>query len=389
MEKKIGIIIFMLILIILPVVTFICLPKEAEPFSENENRYLEEFPELSLEAIKEETFMDGFSSWFADRFAGRETFISVKNNTELALGKTEISTVATKNDQMLQVLSEYDDIGAPYSDDIVDRNIEIINNFASKYPDADVYFMLVPTSVGIYGKSLLSDTVLNMSVDEQQMIENCYSSLTNVTGVNVFSALYNASDEYIYYRTDHHWTSLGAYMAYSAAGNLLGYEPYALTDYEVTCGSTNFQGTLFSKTLDQSVTHDEIDMYTLKQGNNLTETVSNGIDETNYDSIFFTEFLDVKDKYSTYTGLNAAKVTITNPDAENDKAILIIKDSYANSFIQFIACNYKTVTMVDMRYTNMLLSTLVNVDDYDQVLFLYNCITFADDSDLLKLNLDN
>ena len=388
MEKKIGIIIFMLILIALPAITFICLPDEAEPFSENENRYLEEFPELSAENIKDEIFMDGFSSWFADRFAGRETLISIKNNTELALGKTEISTVATENDQMLQLLSEYDDIGAAYSDDTVAANLDTINSFAAKYPDTEVYFMLVPTSVGIYGTSLLSDTILDVTVDESQMIEACYQELEGATGIDVFSDLAAASDEYIYYRTDHHWTSLGAYKAYAAAGNLLGYEPYALDDFDKVCGSTDFQGTLFSKTLDQSVTHDEIDMYTLKTGSSLTETVSNGIDETDYDSIFFTEYLKVKDKYSTYTGQNAAKVTITNPDAENDKAILIIKDSYANSFIQFIACNYKTVTMIDMRYSNFLLSDLVDVTDYDQVLFLYNCITFADDSDLVKLNLD-
>lgn len=388
MEKKFGIIIFMFILIAFPVITFIIMPKEKQAFSENENRYLEELPKVSLETIKDESFMDGFSAWFADRFVAREQLISIKNTSEKALGKTEISTVAVKDDRMIQILSEYDDIGAPYSTDTVDRNLDTINNFAAKYPDKEIYFMLVPTSVGIYGKSLLSDAVLDMSIDEEKMIDECYENL-DVTGINVFSALNEASDEYIYYRTDHHWTSLGAYKAYAAAGNDLGYEPYAPEDFNVTCGSKDFQGTLFSKTLNQSVTHDEIDMYTLKQGESFTETVSNGIEDTVYDSIFFTEYLDVKDKYSTYTGPNAACVTISNPDAENDKAILIIKDSYANSFVQFLACNYRTVTMVDMRYTNMLLSDLVNPDDYDQILFFYNCITFADDSDLIKLNLDN
>ncbi len=130
--KKIGLLLFAIILILLPVLTLINLPDEKKPFSENENRYLAEFPELSVETVKDESFMTGFDSWFSDRFCGRETWISAMNNSEALLGKTEISTVYTKNDQMLQILSEYDDIGAAYDEDKINANIEIINNFAEK-----------------------------------------------------------------------------------------------------------------------------------------------------------------------------------------------------------------------------------------------------------------
>lgn len=392
MHKKIGFILFAIILILLPVLTLINLPDEKKPFSENENRYLAEFPELSVENIKDESFMTGFDSWFSDRFCGRETWISAMNNTESLLGKTEISTVYTKNDQMLQILSEYDDIGAAYDEDKINANIEIINNFAEKYDNIPVYFMLCPTSAGIYGDDLLPKAVLDVSVDEKEMISACYNALSNVTPINVYDALYEAKDSYIFYRTDHHWTSLGAYTAYNAAGTILGYTPYSLSDFSVETVSTDFQGTLFSKTLDQSVTKDAIDFYTLADGSVSTAlTTSNGVTETSHDSIFFTEYLDVKDKYSAYTGQNAAVVKATSTHASNDtnanasKSILIIKDSYANSMVQFFVNNYDTVTMIDMRYSNMPLENLVNVEDYDQVLFLYNCITFADDSDLLKL----
>lgn len=403
MHKKIGFILFAIILILLPVLTLINLPDEKKPFSENENRYLAEFPELSVETIKDESFMTGFDSWFSDRFCGRETWISAMNNTESLLGKTEISTVYTKNDQMLQILSEYDDIGAAYDEDKINANIEIINNFAEKYDNIPVYFMLCPTSAGIYGDELLPKAVLDVSVDEKEMISTCYNALSNVTPINVYDALYEAKDSYIFYRTDHHWTSLGAFTAYNAAGTTLGYTPYSLSDFSVETVSTDFQGTLFSKTLDQSVTKDAIDFYTLADGSVSTAlTTSNGVTETSHDSIFFTEYLDVKDKYSAYTGQNAAVVKVASTHAGNDtdtnaptnnydnstetgKSILIIKDSYANSMVQFFVNNYDTVTMIDMRYSNMPLENLVNVEDYDQVLFLYNCITFGDDSDLLKL----
>lgn len=389
MHKKIGIIIFILILIALPVMTIISLPDEAEPFSENENRYLSAFPTLSLENIKDESFMTGFDSWFSDRFYGRESWISVMNNTETLIGKTEISTVYTSEDQMMQLLSEYDDIGSEYSQEKIDTNIEIINNFAEEYNDIPVYFMLCPTSVGIYGEDLLPQTVLDVCVSEEEMIASCYNALSDVTAINVYDALYEARDEYIYYRTDHHWSSLGAYTAYMTASDILSYTPFDLSDFSVETASTEFQGTLFSKTLDRSVTKDVIDFYTLADGSvTSTLTSSNGITETSYDSIFFTEYLDVKDKYSAYTGENAGVVTIKSTrseEADANKSILIIKDSYANSMIQFLVNNYDTITMIDMRYTNMSLSDLVNVADYDQVLFLYNCITFADDDDLAKL----
>ena len=93
MHKKIGIIIFACIIIALPILTLFKLPKEKAPFSENENRYLSEFPTVSLSSIKDETFMNGFDSWFSDRFYGREQWISAMNDSERLMGKTEISTV--------------------------------------------------------------------------------------------------------------------------------------------------------------------------------------------------------------------------------------------------------------------------------------------------------
>lgn len=376
----------MVLLISLPILTFIFMPKEKKPFSENENKYMKEFPEVSLNAIKEETFMNDFDVWFSDRFFGRETFISIKNNSEQALGKSETATVYTTNDRMIQILSEYKDIGANYDADTVDTNIGVINDFAKSNPDVPVYFMLCPTSAGIYD-NLISPTVKNVSINQEDMIDNCYEKLDNVTGIDAYDALAASKDRYIYYRTDHHWTSEGAYIAYKTAGEYLGYTPYPIDAYTVKTGSDSFQGTLFSKTLDQSVTKDKIDMYSLKDtALDIQMTTSNGINTTTYDSIFFPEYLDVKDKYSTYTGQNCA-VTDIRTNAGTGKSLLLIKDSYANAMIQFFVGNYDRITMLDMRYINQYYGNLVNVADYNQVLFLYNCITFADDGDMIKMSI--
>lgn len=386
MYKKIGIVIFMLLLIAFPLLTFILMPKEEKPFSENENKYLKEFPEVSLDTIKEEKFMNDFDIWFSDRFFGRETLISAKNKSERVLGKTETDTVYTTNDRMIQILSEYDDIGASYNKETIDTNIGVINDFAKAHPDVPVYFMLCPTSAGIYD-NLISSTVKGVSVNQKDMINTCYEKLDGVSGIDVSNALSDAKDEYIYYRTDHHWTSKGAYLAYAAAGSELEYIPYSSDAYTVETGSDSFQGTLFSKTLDQSVTKDEIDLYTLTDKDiDVKVTASNGVKTTEYDSIFFPEYLAVKDKYSTYMGQNCAVVDIKT-NAGTGKSLLLIKDSYANSMIQFLIGNYDRITMLDMRYVNQYYGNLVNVEDYTQVLFLYNCITFADDADLIKMSI--
>ena len=181
MHKKIGIALFFVILIGLPVMTFTHLPKDKKPFSENENRYLEEYPEVSLESIKSEDFMNGFDKWFSDRFYGRENWISTKNKVETALGKSEISTVYTKDDQMMQLISTNSDIGTGCDYKDLDKNVNVINTFAEENPDIPVYFMLCPTSVGIYGEDLLPDYLKNVTEDEQDVIDYCYNKLDNVT----------------------------------------------------------------------------------------------------------------------------------------------------------------------------------------------------------------
>ena len=142
--------------------------------------------------------------------------------------------------------------------------------------------------MGIYGEDLLPDYLKNVTEDEQDVIDYCYNKLDNVTGINIIDALKASKDQYIYYRTDHHWTSLGAYIAYNAAGDQLGYTPYSIDDFTKTVGSESFQGTLFSKTLDQSVKKDEIDMYTLTDGSVYTTMeISNGVTTTEHDGIFY------------------------------------------------------------------------------------------------------
>lgn len=150
--------------------------------------------------------------------------------------------------------------------------------------------------------------------------------------------------------------------------------------FNVETVSTEFRGTLFSRTLDDGVTPDEMTYFHPAGGERKVKMISNdGMKATEYDSLYVREYLEVKDKYSSFTGSNVPIVDITT-GVENGKSLLIVKDSYAHSLVPFLANHYSRITMVDMRYINSGLNMLVNLDDYDQTLFMYNAITFAQDA---------
>ncbi len=368
---------FFLFLLAIPILTFINLPEEDRPFSENENRYLSGFPEISVEAYLDKSAMTGFESWFADRFFGREAWIKLKNGTERFIGKTEVNGIFTEDDRMMQVWEGYDK-------DFIDKNLSAVNAFAEKNPDIPVNFMLAPTSQEIYS-NLLPDSAPIGS--QAELNEYCRDNL-DCSYIDIFPTMMAHADEYIYYRTDHHWTTYGAYVAYTEASKALGFQATPLSDFDIEHASSEFRGTLYSKTLDDGVTPDIIDYYHFNGGNNdLTLTVNDGREIKEYDSLYFREYLEKKDKYSSFMGTNSPVMTITSEDNRNGQSILIFKDSYAHAFIPFLTNHYSNITVLDMRYINAGYSSIVDMSEFDSVLILYNAITFSEDSNIRKLRM--
>ena len=115
-------------------------------------------------------------------------------------------------------------------------------------------------------------------------------------------------------------------------------------------------------------------------------TVYDGKQETEYDSLYVRSFLDVKDKYSSFTGSNAPVVTIET-DVGNGKNLLLVKDSYAHSLVPFLSKHFSKITMVDMRYINTDLNSLIDLDEYQQTMFMFNVVSFSSDLHLKKISL--
>ncbi len=372
---------FAFISLIIPVITIVnALNMPEKPFSENENRYLQEFPELNADTIIDKSFMQDFESYFSDRFILREDWISIKNNFDRFLGKKEIKGIFTEDGRMIEAWRTYDA-------DSVNANLDAMNTFAEKYRGVNMYFMLAPTAQDIYSSTLPANSGV---ASQKAFIKMCYENTPAINGIDIYSSLYSARDKYLYYRTDHHWTSLGAFTAYTAAGSAMKYTPYTLDKFSVEHASDSFKGTLYSKTLDDSISADIMDYYYLAGGEpELTMTVNNGLEDKTYKSLYFRDYLDKKDKYSSFLGPNAPLINIeTQLTPENDcGSLLVIKDSYAHSLVPFLAKNYSKITVIDLRYINGMLSDIgVNPANYDSVLFMYNVITFSEDINIKKLN---
>ncbi len=372
--KRVSAVVFLAILIILPLATLF---SHKEYFSETENRKLAEFPKFSMKTIMDKSFMNGFETYISDHFINRLGWIETKTGIELALGKKELNGIYIADERLMEKLPTID-----YS--AIDKSVDAINKFSENNSSVPVYCLLAPTSAGIYMDELPKNAPQE---DQKALIDYVYGNLNdNITTIDVYNILYTMKDEYIYYRNDHHWTSLGAYYAYNATIQKLGFSPIVYDKYDIEHASDSFKGTFYSTSLYDKVKADTIDIYRYDEGANVTDYIVNdGKSETEYDSIYFRDYLTQKDKYSTYLGPNQPLVTIKT-DVHNDKKLLVIKDSYAHCFAPFLTQHYSEITLIDLRYIGVSAEDVVNISDYSQVLVLYNASTFSTDDNVKKLS---
>ncbi len=372
--KLISCICFFAVLIVLPIITVLS-PKES--FSEMENRNLESVPKLTADNVKSRKYMNSLETYISDHFIGRISWIQTKTTLDIISGKRERNNIYILKDRLVEKLAEPD-----YS--LIDKSIAAINTF-SEGNDVHIYVMIVPTSEDIYSDQLPYNAE---GVSQKDIIDYAYKNFSDsITPINVYSNLMEQKDSYIYYRTDHHWTSYGAYLAYSSAGKKMGYTPLSLDSYDIEHASADFYGTFFSKTLYDKIKPDTLDIYHCLNGYDISEvsvTKEFGAEPEVHDSMYFREFLDVKDKYSTFFGTNQPMVTVKSKST--GEKLLVIKDSYAHSFVPFLTQHYSEITMLDLRYIQTSYKDVINISDYDQVLFLYNASTFSTDENIKKLS---
>lgn len=374
-QLKVSALLFLILLVVLPLATAF---SKKETKSEMENRTLAKFPKLSLKSIKDKSFMDGFEEYISDHFIARINWIELKIDVELLVGKKDINNVYITDDMLIEKLEEPN-----YQE--INKSVDAINNLAERFTNPEYFVLVAPTSAGIYLDKLPSNAP--QVQQKEEVIDYIYGSLSeNVTSIDVYNNLYASKNEYIYYRNDHHWTSLGAYYAYNTAIQKLGFTPISYSKFNIEHASDDFKGTFYSKSLYNGIKADTIDIYTMDKSKGIQSMVVNdGQSETTFDTLYDRSYLNTKDKYATFLSENNPIVSIKT-NVENDKKILVIKDSYANCFIPFLSEHYSEITVLDLRYIGITSENIVDINDYNQVLFLYNASTIAQEENLKKIN---
>lgn len=369
-----NIAVFFAFLIILCLATIFA---KKENFSELENRYLADTPAFSVKSWFSGDYSDGLSEYSREQFTLRTRWIAMRTKIERFLGKSAINGVYFANGRLCEIAEKPD-----Y--DRIDRSIAAINSFGEEL-GGRLSVMIVPTSAQIYADSLPS---YSPEQEQRKLINYVNTALVEgIQPIDVYDSLMRAREDYIYYRTDHHWTAYGAYVAYCECVRRLGYSPVTLDNITVEHASRDFLGSYYSKVLTDEVEPDTIDFYTSggAQVTGVRVTKANG-EVVERDSVYFRENLEKKDKYQSFLGENVPLVEIES--SAGGGSILIIKDSYANSFVPFLSKHFSKVTAVDLRYM-MRLEDYVDPTEYDRILILYNASTFSEDTNLVKLFVKN
>lgn len=347
----------------------ILLPKKG--YSENENRYLKQFPKITAKDIFSGDFQEQFETAFSDQFPGRDAWMKSSTVVRKAAGFREISGVYLGKDGYYITKTVQEDIDQKQ----YLENLRYVEYFGQSC-DGSASTLLVPSQGTILTDKLPENAPY---YDAEAMYQEADIVLKRAKNIDVRSELKEyAKQNQVYYRTDHHWTLLGAYAAYSAYSDENQMDKHTYGYFAAKKISEDFLGTMYSKVMPLFVTED-----TVYAATNVPQA-SVIYDGEEKSGIYDVEKLTQKDKYSYFFGGNYGEVVI-NMSNKAEKKLLVIKDSYANSFVPFLMENYDQITMIDLRYYRKSMQKLLQENDYDQVLILYEMSNFAQDTNLYKL----
>ena len=353
--------------VVLFVVLGLCIKDRT--FSESENRNLVQAPELSWESLSGGTYLSELSEYVADQFPGRDMWMSVNLWYQKLLGSKESGGVyLCKDDYLMQVPGEP-------NEEQLQRNLEAMERFAETYPGINTVATVVPNAVTVQADKLPDNAPVR---DQRADLQHIQDNLEQVRFVDVTEALLAHSDEQLFYRTDHHWTSLAAAYAFEELAPALAISAPTLSSYDRYLVSTTFEGTLSSKSGSHKAT-DTVEIFVPDTQIEYYVTYPDGGGEIC--SMYKREALEGKDHYTVFFGGNYSRVDITTT-ADTGRSLLIFKDSYANCMIQLLYPYYDHITMVDPRYYYDNVANIITSENVTDVLFLYNLDTFLSDTSL-------
>ena len=364
--------VFSILVILFTVIDIINSPNE---FSELENRKLSQMPILSLKSYIDTSFSSDYEKYINDQFFLRDNWIDLKSKIEYLLGKRENNDIIFGKENYL--FKKF----TTFNDEMLKNNLNSIITFTNNY-NKEVDFFIIPNSYAIYDE--LTPRYLPL-VEQLSLINsiNSYLSLksnNHINTINVAEELLKNKDDYIYYKTDHHWTSYGAYLAYLTYMDYLGLEIVDINNLEkITIN--NFLGTYYNRSKYFKADSDFITYYNIL-GLHIE------IDGKEQLSLMDLDKFKGSDKYSAFLWGNNGLTKVINENISEERkgsSILIFKDSYANSFIQFLSYNYEIIDIIDLRYFKESIRNFMKDKDYNEILIMYSFNNLSSDINIRRL----
>lgn len=346
-------------------------------YSPVEKRELQTRPEISITKVLDGRFQKKYESYLRDQFPGRDHWVSFQTDMELFMGKNEIHNVYIgKNHYLLEHYTKKE-----FDPQQISKNLQALEKFVGKVKqNADVHVMMVPTKSWVLREKL---PAFAPHYKEQKFYDALQQKLEKEDVlISVEPVLDAHKEEEIYYRTDHHWTTLGAWYAYEQYTKAVGGDlQRAQGKKKFRCISKDFYGTTYAK-INYARQADKIEIY--EPADKLRVVYNMGEKKTK--TLYDFSFLKTADQYSVFTGGNQAVLEITG-GIKNGKTLLLIKDSFANSILPFLAEDYEKLVVVDLRQLNVSGDRLLEMFSPTDILILYNSAQFAQDKEFeIKCN---
>ncbi len=354
--------------------------------SEMENKTLTQMPTINFEKVTSANLISTINSYFnsytdyaKDQIAGRDAWISAYSFVETAIfQKTDLGQIFLGDADMMFTKT----VDMLTSEETTfPNNIDALVSLSEAYPGM-VSAIIAPTSAVVYAENIPANApMLDMDAMIDEVIAAGEAAGANM--VDVRDTLAAHKDEYIYYRTDHHWTTLGAYYAYEAYCESLEMTPFDTSAYNVVEVS-DFYGTHYAKARTWDAVADTLTYY--EMDNQLTVYNIYGANSVEVDTvsdIYIYENFDAYDKYGAFMQGNPGYSSL---EGDGEGSILIIKDSYANCFMPYLVANYAQIDILDYRFYAYSLDYLAEENDYSEILVLFNIDSFKSDATFKRVS---
>lgn len=363
-----------LFLAMLGVICLINLVTGDQAFSAKENRVLQQKPKLTFSALESGRWMEQYETYVSDQFAGRNMWVSLKSGVDLVAGKRKANGVFKGKDGYL-----LEEIASPDKEQL-HENLTAMKTFREQYEEIPMYMMLAPNAANIKADKLPRFAV---TCNQKQQFSDIKKELQDsYQWVDVSSALEKHKSEEIYYHTDHHWTSLGAYYGYQQLAETMKLDTSKAPKMKSYAVTNAFNGTLSSTSGYNTRYKETINIYAPEDLENSVQFIVNNVNEQKKTATLYDKSkLKGKDKYALFLGGNYPRLDIKTT-ADSKEKLLLIKDSYANSVIPFLVSYYREIIVIDSRYYYDEIQNVMEENEITSVLFLYNGNTFVEDNSI-------